>query len=76
MVTYELGIRITGMTRITPNITKLIAPIINTAFALQKEKGDISLKRFPYMMMAYAKYPYLLMHGHHNFIQNQILHIL
>ena len=47
MVTYELGTSITGMNRIIPNITKLIAPIINTDFALQEEKGDANLKKVP-----------------------------
>ena len=47
IVTYELGTSITGMTRIIPKITKLIASIINTAFDLQEEKGDINFKKVP-----------------------------
>ena len=47
MVTYELGTGITGMTKNIPNITNLIAPIINTDFALQEEKGYVNFKKFP-----------------------------
>ena len=45
MVSYELGTGITGMTVIIPNITKLIAPVMNTAFALKEEKVDVNLKK-------------------------------
>ena len=76
MVTYELGTGITGMTRIIPNIIKLIAPIINTAFVYKKKREMLILKRFPHQKMTYGKHPYLLIHGYHNFILNQILHIL
>ena len=41
-ISYELGTGITGMTVIIPNTTKLIAPIINSAFALQEEKVDVN----------------------------------
>ena len=45
MISYELGTGTTGMIKIIPNVRKLIAPIINTAFDFREEKVDVNLKK-------------------------------
>ena len=47
VVSYELCTGITRMTRIIPNITKLIDPIINTTFILLEEKGNVNFQKIP-----------------------------
>ena len=45
MASKELEASIDGITRIIPNIRKLITPIINVANHKQVHKGDINLKK-------------------------------
>ena len=45
MVARELEAGIEGISKITPNIRKLIAPVINVAYREQLKKGDINLNK-------------------------------
>ena len=43
MIDQELGTGIMDMARIIPNIRKVVAPVINTAFYLQQSEYSVNL---------------------------------
>ena len=47
MAAQELGVGIDGLSKLIPKLASLIAPVINTAFNLQGDKGNVNLKCVP-----------------------------